>query len=180
MEFTPKPSKIDNVFQSDVFYCIPKYQRRYVWKNSKIEEFLNDIKFSMIESGKVNYFLGSFIFQSDNSLNIKMVIDGQQRLTSILILNSILCKFFISFNDTFNIKETKKYCVLGDKKAKTDRPRILNEDLVLLTYIVDYCVEKTPFNSLEEYLNDIKYKITESDKQLLYCYSYKNVKSNNS
>ena len=172
MEFTPKPSKIDNVFQSDAFYCIPKYQRKYVWKNSKIEEFFNDIKFSMIESGKINYFLGSFIFQSDNSLNIKMVIDGQQRLTSILILNSILCKFFISLNDSFNIKETKKYCILGDKKAKIDRPRILNEDLVLLTYIVDYCVERTAFSSLEEYLNDIKYKITESDKQLLYCYSF--------
>lgn len=172
MEFTPKPSKIDNVFQSDAFYFIPKYQRKYVWKNSKIEEFLSDIKFSMVESGKINYFLGSFIFQSDNSLNGKMVIDGQQRLTSILILNSILCKFFISFNDSFNIKETKKYCVLGDKKAKMDRPRIVNEDLVLLTYIVDYCVEITPFDSLEDYLSDIKYKITDSDKQLLYCYSY--------
>lgn len=172
MEFTPKSSKIDNIFQAETFYYIPKYQRKYVWKNSKIAEFLSDIKFSMAESGKINYFLGSFIFQSDNLLNRKIVIDGQQRLTSILILNCILCKYFISFNDDFNVKETKKYCVLGDKKAKIDRPRLINEELILLTYIVDYCIEKTQFSSLDDYLKNINYKITESDKQIYYCYKY--------
>ena len=172
MDFTPKQSKIDNIFQSEFFYSIPKYQRQYVWKNSKIIEFWDDIQFSMKESGRVNYFLGSFIFQLDESQNAKKVIDGQQRLTTILILNSILCKYFIKMNDTFNIKETKKYCVLGDKKAKIDRPRISNDDLILLTYIVDYCVEQNSFNSLDNYLKDINYKCLETDKQLLFCYNY--------
>lgn len=172
MEFTPKQSKIDNVFQSELFYTIPKYQRKYIWKESKIKELWDDIKFSIKEAGKINYFLGSFIFQSDDSSNSKLVIDGQQRLTSILVLNSIICKFFIKFQDDFNIKETAKYCVLGDKKAKIDRPRIINEELPLLSYIVDYCITKNEFKSLEEFLKDVNYKSLESDKQLIFCYNY--------
>lgn len=172
MEFTPKQSKIDNIFQSELFYMIPKYQRKYVWKESKIKELWDDIKFSIKEAGKINYFLGCFIFQSDDTANCKIVIDGQQRLTSILILNSIICKHFIMFNDEFNIKETTKYCVLGDKKAKIDRARITNEELPLLTYIVDYCLTNNKYETLEDYLKAINYKSLESDKQLIFCYKY--------
>ncbi len=181
MEFTPKPSKIDNIFQSDSFYYIPKYQRKYVWKESKIKELLDDIEFSMSQTGKISYFLGSFIFQQDKDSGNKVVIDGQQRLTSILILNSIICKFFILLGDNFNINETKKYCIKGDKKIKQEVPRIRNDELPVLTYIVDYCLGDEYKNmSFEEYLEEENYKISSNDNQVVFCYKhYLDMLSNN-
>ncbi len=70
--------------------CIPEYQRSYVWKERQVNKLLNDL----IEHGKNPddkkplYYLGSIILHLDSDrLNI---IDGQQRLTTMLILNSFL------------------------------------------------------------------------------------------
>lgn len=172
MEFTPKPSTIGTVFLSEKFYLIPKYQRKYVWQNSKIEDLWNDIEFSIQEAGKVSYFLGSFIFQSEKRSTTKIVIDGQQRLTSLLILLATICKKFRELSDDFNTKETYKYCLLGDKKEKIEKPRIINDELLIINYLVDYCCSSEHCSSFLDYLANEHYKQTLTDKQFLFCYDY--------
>lgn len=68
---------------------IPEYQRPYVWREKQINRLLNDlIEYQAIkEDNKPMYYLGSIILHQDgDSLKI---IDGQQRLTTALLLHKI-------------------------------------------------------------------------------------------
>lgn len=65
---------------------IPEYQRPYVWGKRQILRLLADLKEHALTAtiNSPDYYLGSLILhQNDHKLNI---IDGQQRLTSLLIL----------------------------------------------------------------------------------------------
>ncbi|WP_407532437.1 DUF262 domain-containing protein [Elizabethkingia miricola] len=67
---------------------IPEYQRPYVWKEKQINGLLKDFaEYSKEDKSKPYYYLGSIILHQDN--NMLKIIDGQQRLTTMLLL----CKF---------------------------------------------------------------------------------------
>lgn len=68
---------------------IPEYQRPYVWKEKQLNRLLKDlIDYKQEEKrGKPLYYLGSIILhRQDNQLKI---IDGQQRITTLLLLQTI-------------------------------------------------------------------------------------------
>ena len=68
---------------SDYFFVVPDYQREYVWKeDDEVEQFLQDID-NEVESGQ-SYFIGSIIIVKNNNGKYD-VIDGQQRLTTIVL-----------------------------------------------------------------------------------------------
>lgn len=82
----------------DRLFEIPFFQRPYVWKEDNWEELWNNIVFNSSEEMP---FIGSFILQikSERGLVDYVVIDGQQRLTTL----SILIKAFLdSSNDLKN------------------------------------------------------------------------------
>lgn len=76
---------------TDVQFAIPPYQRAYSWeKDKQIKQFITDLK---EQNPKKKYFLGHFLFEKDEfNENKYWVIDGQQRLTSIVIFFSSLIK----------------------------------------------------------------------------------------
>jgi uncharacterized protein with ParB-like and HNH nuclease domain len=86
---------INDIFNGNRILEIPFFQRAYVWGEDQWERLLADME----EVSKANkpYFLGSLILkqQSTNSENdvgdIRTVVDGQQRLTTLNIFLKILC-----------------------------------------------------------------------------------------
>lgn len=72
-----KKIKINEIFQDK--YIIPIYQRKYAWKNTEIEQLLEDI----ITSER-KYYLGTLVV--DEKDNKYEVIDGQQRLITLYLL----------------------------------------------------------------------------------------------
>ncbi|WP_231490334.1 DUF262 domain-containing protein [Pedobacter sp. Leaf170] len=65
---------------------IPEYQRPYVWGKKQMLRLLKDLKehAQLVKPNMPDYYLGSLILhQKGDKLNI---IDGQQRITSLLIL----------------------------------------------------------------------------------------------
>ena len=71
----------------DYFFVVPDYQREYVWEADKqVDRFLQDIydEFNTTNTPKSNYFIGNTIIVSgkDGAFD---VVDGQQRLTTIII-----------------------------------------------------------------------------------------------
>ncbi|MDQ0233102.1 DUF262 domain-containing protein [Metabacillus malikii] len=73
---------------SNCSYIVPIYQRNYAWGATQIEQLIEDIDSSIDDSAK-NYFLGNLIVnQTDNHLY--EVIDGQQRLTTLFLLENYL------------------------------------------------------------------------------------------
>ena len=168
MNFTSEKATIGKLLQSEHFYSIPKYQRNYVWKKEKIEELWNDILFTLKDGSDISYFLGSIIVKTGAVED--ELIDGQQRLTSILILLSIICKEFIKQNNVFNIDLTKKYCVLSNKTTKSLTSRLNNPDHPVLGKIVDYCTNSHKEETLYKYLEGAAYIISKKDSQFLECY----------
>ena len=66
-------------------YVIPQYQRAYSWGQSECDQLLNDI-----EENDEGYFVGSAIAiqstETDDEIIENMLIDGQQRFTSMSLL----------------------------------------------------------------------------------------------
>ena len=84
------PESIIEIFQK--LYVIPEYQRPYSWAEDKCYDLWNDIIEKYEEEKRKNkkfdnkgeYFLGTMVLIKNNN-GIFEVIDGQQRLTSLLI-----------------------------------------------------------------------------------------------
>ena len=81
----------------NVQFVIPVYQRNYDWTNSECRELLNDI-LSVEREKRGTHFIGSIVFihegtYSTNEVKELVIIDGQQRLTTINILYVALYRF---------------------------------------------------------------------------------------
>ena len=88
------------IFSSDFEYHIPAYQRPYAWTEEETNTLFDDLYgFYLSEKDDENYFLGSIVLIKDNSDRKADVIDGQQRLTTLTILFSVLAD---------NLKDPKK------------------------------------------------------------------------
>jgi hypothetical protein len=61
---------------------VPSYQRPYTWQTKHVIQLLNDIRYAMKNQG--TYRIGTLIFEQSNLL--LNIVDGQQRLTTIVIL----------------------------------------------------------------------------------------------
>ena len=81
----------------DVQFVIPVYQRNYDWTNNECKELLNDI-ISVEKADRGTHFIGSIVFVYDGAYSTSevkelVIIDGQQRLTTINILYVALYRF---------------------------------------------------------------------------------------
>ena len=115
---------INKMFQ-ERWYIIPEYQRAYVWDKERIEELLNDLFFSH-KNLYPEYFIGSIILAKTAKQKYEEyeVIDGQQRLTTLLLVFAVLRD--ISTNEDV-IKACNTYIqIKGNSVMGTpSRPRIL-------------------------------------------------------
>ncbi|MEH2510156.1 hypothetical protein V1291_001510 [Nitrobacteraceae bacterium AZCC 1564] len=87
MKFTPTSLTINQLFNSaNEQYVVPTYQRRYSWTEKQIWELIEDV--AQIEPGD-QHLLGMVVCLAGHhkaGLNQLEVVDGQQRLTTIVIL----------------------------------------------------------------------------------------------
>lgn len=83
---------IREVFSDSYVFEIPAYQRPYAWEEEQARELLSDILGAMDNSEASGgiYFLGSIVLIKLPSDPLAKVIDGQQRLTTLTILLSVL------------------------------------------------------------------------------------------
>jgi uncharacterized protein with ParB-like and HNH nuclease domain len=87
VRFTPTSLTINQLFNSaNEQYVIPTYQRRYSWTEKQIWELIEDV--TQIEGGD-HHLLGSIVCLAGHhkaGLNQLEVVDGQQRLTTVVII----------------------------------------------------------------------------------------------
>lgn len=103
--FKPLSVSVSQLFgDPKTLYRIPQYQRPYKWVNEQVEQLWYDI-LDAYKNNVENYFLGSIITAktSDESGYID-VVDGQQRMTTLMILFCVLRDNYkdINSNDTGN------------------------------------------------------------------------------
>jgi len=110
-------------------FIIPVYQRKYDWKTDNCEQLFNDlVKLSHSNDNRKTHFFGSIVTSpADNYGHNRLVIDGQQRLTTISLLllagiktvrnNAIIIKDTSLIDKAFDIFLNAKYCS-SERKLK--------------------------------------------------------------
>jgi len=83
---------IGQIFCDSYAFEIPPYQRPYAWDETQTRELLSDLLDAMDNTGSSGdvYFSGSIVLIKNPSDAQSKVVDGQQRLTTLTILLSIL------------------------------------------------------------------------------------------
>jgi uncharacterized protein with ParB-like and HNH nuclease domain/predicted transport protein len=120
--FKPDSKTIRKLFEGSTYYQVPQYQRPYSWENEHIEELWDDL-YNSFESNEIEYFLGSIILSKNANGRYLDVIDGQQRLTTLMIIFCVLRD--LHYNKLEDSKERNK--ILGrikDIESGSDRLKL--------------------------------------------------------
>lgn len=121
MNFKPDEKNIRSLLKSGCQFVIPRFQREYSWDKKNYQEFFCDMMNNLIVSnGKIcddQYFLGTMLFignfaeKPDKPIE---VVDGQQRLTTITILFSVLSDRFRKIGEDTLSKQLFNYIMTTD------------------------------------------------------------------
>lgn len=96
---------IPGIFNGSRLLEIPFYQRSYVWGEKEWDRFLSDMKY--VTATAKPYFVGSIILKAHVGpvgqavSEHRVVIDGQQRLTTFILFFKVLC-LKMGHNDLFS------------------------------------------------------------------------------
>ena len=118
---------LSKIFNDDFLFTIPNYQRPYAWTTDETGQLLDDLLAALEDEHKeINqmnpYFLGNIVLIKNGRADAQ-VIDGQQRLTTLTILLSVLRELL----DTENLN--KYICQPRDEfSGSPARPRLLLRD----------------------------------------------------
>ncbi|GHH44306.1 DUF262 and DUF1524 domain-containing protein [Helicobacter pylori] len=108
-------------------FVIPIYQRLYSWKKEQCKQLWDDI-IKIVGNDKMNgHFIGSILYVLDgntHSNNPLLIIDGQQRLTTITLLFTALRNHS---SDEDKRKKIESYLINSDKDGDKKFRLILSE-----------------------------------------------------
>ncbi|GAA8993516.1 hypothetical protein BTM275_01110 [Helicobacter pylori] len=82
------------VVGNDTYYQIPIYQRPYQWGKEQCKELLNDLFENYEDHGEDDYFCGSLVFIQSDKDNKTDIVDGQQRLSTFILLAKVLATLY--------------------------------------------------------------------------------------
>ncbi len=174
---TPNDKTIESVFNTSSSYYIDIYQREYKWTHNQVQTLLNDIQVRF-EIGTIKetepqliredvlanfdpYFLNTFL--TNEVPGKKNIVDGQQRLTTILI---VLIKLYqVAKSAKQNNPQIKIYeasfiedrifesGAFGDKKFKihNDNRELAFSAILNLTFNDLDNVDETQYHIIENY-----------------------------
>lgn len=97
--FKPHSLTIGELFgNKDALYQIPRYQRPYSWGDDQLTKLWDDLREA--QQYDPNYFLGSVITaKPEEASNYLDIVDGQQRLTTLLILLCVCRDLYPNINE---------------------------------------------------------------------------------
>lgn len=147
------------IFSRNTYYRVPKFQRPYSWNESQLRKILENLR-DAVSSGNASFF-GTMQLSQPMPLSIKgnlrayNIIDGQQRLTTFILLKNLVEKrlgqrvtdYSASFITWVNKGEEQKKLNLYNSFLK-NQDSVSNTDDNL--YIKNYHLLDT---LLDEYFN---------------------------
>lgn len=125
--------QIREIFPITSHFIIPIYQRRYSWKKAQCERLFDDIEDACREGR--SHFIGCIITVSDGGMGEYLVIDGQQRITTISLL--LKAMYDLLKRGEIKTEDSRLADIIRDdflmvRRGKSDQERIrlnlLNED----------------------------------------------------
>jgi hypothetical protein len=147
-----KEYKIQDILTENKKYIIPAYQRPYSWNPDNVEQLIDDI-YQSYKSDEKEYFIGSIICINYDDNRTFEVVDGQQRLTTLILILSQIKNVI----KNKNIKDDLQNRILpidiySDKPEKSNKPRLVIRKKEYDFY-VNYILQENfdiPLNNLTE------------------------------
>lgn len=96
---------ISSLFDGRKTFYIPKYQRAYAWGEKQLNDFVDDFENQDINK---SYFFGTILFQQQDRIdNFERIdiVDGQQRITTLVIFMKLLLARLKAQGDNVEILE---------------------------------------------------------------------------
>lgn len=185
-----KVKSLDEFLNKSVnVYQVPIYQRKYTWDENDCEKFLLDIYnwYKKLDNAEINidqdsYFAGNIITFTDEK-NISSIVDGQQRITTTILilcaLKSVLAKDNKDTRDVDKLifYKSRELDSREQKKLKLNNPKndyillklsnlefnynsddILTRNFLHLVNIIEN-IKKTNENFSDDILESLKFTI---------------------
>jgi hypothetical protein len=125
----PEELSVGKIFEHDD-YIIPLYQRNYAWEQAQVTQLIRDIWDYKKEDA--NYYIGTLVVYSRDTDNkvVYETIDGQQRLTTLNILLSVLKNEFklgVSYRHESKLKFDSRIVSSDTLKVLADQGKADNK-----------------------------------------------------
>ena len=132
-------------------FVIPFFQRGFVWKKDNWAGLFRDVLAAI--NSKQNLFIGAIVLKEKDQKQ-HIVIDGQQRLTTLCILASVISLINKSDRDTFKI-----FFIDSQEPPKSEKPILVQShqsekdfDMIMkLDKLEDFSEVENPSNVIDAY-----------------------------
>ncbi|WP_187925799.1 DUF262 domain-containing protein [Helicobacter pylori] len=114
---------LKDTLKKGLYHQIPIYQRPYQWTEENCEKLLDDLFFNYEDDRESDYFCGSLVLvKSDpnSKTEIYDIVDGQQRLSTFILLAKVLADLCNDCLDPKNLEHLQE----GWKDRHTERKRL--------------------------------------------------------
>lgn len=163
---------------------IPIYQRKYSWTDKECKQLFEDILNVGASDNQTNHFIGSIVYMNQKAhiaspINKLMIIDGQQRITTISLLVSALSNFLFK-NPNENIMNPYNlinYYLINDKEIGEIRYKLIltGKDKSTLIKIIDNLTQEDKLDfgkndsvRVKENYEYFQKRINEENAELIY------------
>lgn len=105
MKIDAHNKSIRQLIKDEYIFLVPDYQRKYSWTESEVSELLNDLEIAKLNNN--HHFFGTIVISSEKSENEKIfeIIDGQQRITTSIILMYALLSIYNEIKELYNYEK---------------------------------------------------------------------------
>ncbi len=167
---------ISDLFDGRTVFHIPQYQRAYAWEEPQLEDFVDDLENQKLDK---DYFFGTILFQNkgrSGSFEEIDIVDGQQRITTLIIFMKlllarlrdpedvdILTETYIRYHGKYKLRVLQddndffQSYILEDNPSSTDSVRTPSQERLLNAkeYLAQR-LEEYPPETLQEFKDKIE------------------------
>lgn len=127
MTMTANPATVDKLLAANVRFVLPRYQRRYTWGEEEWEALWEDILTTVDRNNNgssYTHFLGPLVTMKVSGHGASrgptpyFVVDGQQRLTTILLLFKAAYDIAVTHNIAAAQQDVRPYIWANDGEPK--------------------------------------------------------------
>ena len=171
-----KNTNIINFLKVPAIWTIPLYQRTYGWTRSQCEQLWKDIERLTAKSKEDTHFIGSIVHinpgtQLKSMLKPSIVIDGQQRMTTVSLILSALGKVMDEkkYSGEMNNTAIQDYFLFNNNEQGEKKYRLIltkSDEETLKSILEGRETPSNPSKTIIENFNFFLDKIRESEIDL--------------
>ncbi len=128
---------------------IPEYQRSYSWERQNVRDLIEDINESLETNS--SHYIGTVVLAKTNIQDTYNIVDGQQRLTTILMIMNVLILRLKDKEDT----DYYKRLYIFDKNYEKYKITPLSRDVEYFFKLLNEEKKLIPISRSQRYLTEV-------------------------